>query len=518
MDRRRFLQTALAAPALLGSCAVGGDQRPNILFVITDDQSQPHASAYGSKFISTPGFDRIASRGVLFRNAFVSAPSCCPSRGSVLSGQDFFLLKEASMNHTVWPSAKIPLYTDMLEEYGYHVGFTGKGWGPGNWQVSGRQVSPAGPEYNQHQTTPPGKFLSTVDYTRNFEAFLDARPDDTPFCFWAGFIEPHREFDEGIGARNGKNPEAVEVPGFLPDLPEVRGDIADYAFEIEYADRQLQQMLDLLEARGHLRNTLIIATADNGMAFPRAKGNLYDYGAHVPLAIRWDARIPAGRVLDDFVSLRDIAPTVLEAAGLRVPGSMTGESLFFVLDTRQSGQVDPKRTAAVYGIERHFPGSRPNGAGYPSRAIRTAEYLYIRNFTPDQNPVGDHPGPSYPDGEPVGGYGDTDGGRSKTALFEKRNSYALLFDAAFAKRPEEELFLIADDPYQLKNLAADPQFADVKKALRARLDDYLSLHRDPRFLLDGEPFDAVMRQYPVIGSNTASMPPAAPVAAPPPIR
>jgi uncharacterized sulfatase len=518
MDRRRFLQSAIAAPAALSvlqSCGFAGDSRPNILFVITDDQSHPHASACGCKFLSTPGFDSIASRGVLFRNAFVSSPSCCPSRGSMLSGLDFFLLKEASMNHTVWPSEKIPLYTDMLEEYGYHVGFTGKGWGPGNWQVSGRRVSPAGKEYNQHQTEPPGKSLSPVDYTRNFEAFLDDRASDEPFCFWLGLVEPHREFDQGIGARHGKSPDAVEVPGFLPDIPEVRGDIADYAFEIEYADRHLQQILALLEARGELRNTLIIATSDNGMAFPRAKGNLYDYGAHVPLAIRWDARIPGGRVLDDFVNLRDVAPTILEAAGLRVPGAMTGESLLYVLDTRQSGQVDPKRSFVVYGIERHFPGSRPAGAGYPSRAIRTAEYLYIRNFTPDRNPVGDHPGASYPDHEPVGGYGDTDGSPSKTALFEKRNSYPLLFDAAFAKRPEEELYLVNDDPFQLKNLAADPQFADAKQSLKARLEDYLSMHRDPRLLLEGAPFDAVMRQYPVVGSNTAPMP-AVPPAPPPP--
>ncbi|MCL4783200.1 MAG: sulfatase [Bryobacterales bacterium] len=517
MNRRRFLQAAVAAPAVaasMGSCALNRDPRPNVLFVISDDQSQPHTSAYGSKFVSTPGFDRIASEGVLFKNAFVSTPSCCPSRGSVLAGLDFFLLKEASMNHTVWPSGKIPLYTDMLSDYGYHVGFTGKGWGPGNWQVSGRAVSPAGREYNTAKAAAPGRELSTVDYAGNFELFLESRPPDTPFCFWVGFQEPHRPFDKGVGARNGKNPAAVEVPGFLPDVPEVRGDIADYAYEIEHADKHLQRILGLLEQRGELNNTLIIATSDNGMAFPRAKGNLYDYGTRMPLAIRWSARIPGGRVVDDFVSHRDIAPTILEVTGLRVPGSMSGESLMYVLDTRQSGQVDPKRHYAVFGIERHFPGSRPNGAGYPSRAIRTSEYLYIRNFAPDRNPVGDIPGPVWPADDPVGGYGDTDGGPSKTALYEKRDSFPMLFDAAFGKRPAEELYLIAEDPFQLKNLAMDPQFSDAKRSLSAQLDDYLTRHRDPRFLQDGAFFDEVMRRYPVEGANASA--PAA-ISVPPPV-
>ncbi len=514
MNRRRFLQATLSAPAViasLGSCGMNRDPRPNVLFVISDDLSQPHESAYGSKFVSTPAFDRIAKEGVLFKNAFVSSPSCCPSRGSVLAGLDFFLLKEASMNHTVWPSENLPLYTDMLTEYGYHVGYTGKGWGPGNWKVSGRTVSPAGREFNEMTETPPGKHISRIDYTQNFKAFLEERPEDTPFCFWVGFQEPHRPFDDGIGARNGKNPRSIEVPGFLPDLPEVRRDIADYAFAIEHADRHLARILNLLDERGEMQNTLIIATSDNGMAFPRAKGNLYDYGAHMPLAVRWSARIPGGRVVDDFVSFRDIAPTILEATGLRVPGSMSGESLMYVLDTHQAGQVDPKRRFAVYGIERHFPGSRPDGAGYPSRAIRTSEYLYIRNFTPDRNPVGDIPGPSWPAGDPVGGYGDTDGGPTKTALFEKKDSYPMLFDAAFGKRPAEELYLISEDPYQLKNLAADPQFSDPKRSLSAELDDYLTLNRDPRFVQNGEFFDAVMQRYPVEGSNTSPIaPPATP--------
>ncbi len=506
MNRRQFLQHSLGvsagAAALLQSSCRSASQRPNILLVITDDQSFAHAGAYGSTMVATPAFDRMAAEGVLFTNAFVSAPSCCPARGSVLSGQQFYRLREASMNHTVWPTQEVPLYTDLLEQTGYRVGYTGKGWGPGNWQVSGRNVSPTGAQYNQIKLTPPGTEVSDIDYAANFDAFLDGNTDESPFCFWAGVIEPHRAFNPGIGVKNGKQLSAMEVPSFLPDTPDVRGDLADYAFEIEWFDQQLARMVESLEKRRLLNDTLIIITSDNGMAFPRAKGNLYDYGARIPLVMRWGRRAGGGRRVDDLVSHCDLAPTILEATGLRVPGEMTGTSLMLHIDSRQSGQIDPLRDAVVYGIERHLPGSRPDGAGYPSRAIRTAEYLYIRNYTPDRNPVGDHPGISWPDDDPVNGYGDTDGGRSKSAIFGRRTEDPIRFEAAFGLRPAEELYQISDDPYQMKNLAGDIAFDAVRQSLGQRLATYLRDTRDPRVLDNGDSFNEIMRRFPVLGSNT----------------
>jgi uncharacterized sulfatase len=484
--RRRFLQT-LAAPAILRPAAA---RRPNILFCISDDQSWPHASAYGAGFVKTPGFDRVAGEGVLFRNAFVASPSCCPSRGSILSGQDFYRLGAASMNHTEWPGG-IPIYTDLLAEAGYHVGSTGKGWGPGNWRNSGRKFNPAGPDYNRVKLTPPGRYVSPLDYAANFEAFLDERPKNAPFCFWAGFIEPHREFDEGIGERHGIRPEAVSVPAFLPDSEEVRRDLADYAFEIQWFDRHLERMLRTLEKRGELQNTIVVVTADNGMAFPRAKANLYDYGTRMPLALRWGERVKGGRAIEDLVSLIDLAPTFLEAAGVRVPEGVTGRSLLPRLDGRSPG-----RTEVVYGLERHFPGSRPNGAGYPCRAIRTSDYLYIRNLTPEANPCGDHPGPAWPEDDPVGGYGDTDGGLSKTYLWRNREKLPELFRLAFGQRPAEELYAVREDPFNMRNLAGKREYEKIRKELAARLNAYLKRTADPRALGRGEELDAVMRRFP----------------------
>ncbi|MBK9171053.1 MAG: sulfatase [Bryobacterales bacterium] len=496
--RRTFLQ-ALAASGLAG-CRETGAARPNILFCITDDQSFPHASAYGSTLVRTAAFDRVAREGVLFENAFVSTPSCCPSRGSALAGQDFYRLREASMNHTIWPGG-IPIYTDLLGEAGYHVGFTGKGWGPGNWQVSGRDHNPCGPQYNEVKLKPPSTEISPIDYASNFQSFLDARPAGAPFCFWAGMIEPHREFEDGVGIEWSRRLEEIQVPPFLPDAREVRSDLADYAFEIEWQDQQLGRILVLLDERGLLEDTLVVVTSDNGMAFPRAKANLYEYGVHMPLAIRWGARVAPRRVVADFVTFADFAPTFLEAAGLPVPEAMTGRSLMPLLEADGSGQIDPARDAAVFGIERHLPGSRANGAGYPCRGIRTRDFLYIRNLDPHRPPAGDHPGPVWPADDPTGGFGDSDGGPTKTYLWRNREQYRHLYDLAFGPRPAEELYSAADDPANLRNLAGDEDFAGIKRELAQRLDGYLARTGDPRAAGRAEELDAVMRRFPVLGAN-----------------
>jgi N-sulfoglucosamine sulfohydrolase len=501
MRRRRLLETAALAGAglALGRCG-RPKRRPNILFCISDDQSYPHAGAYGAPFVRTPGFDRIAQEGVLFRNAFVSTPSCCPSRGSVLTGQDFYRLREASMNHTVWPG-QLEVYPDILERAGYHVGFTGKGWGPGNWKVSGRKVSPAGPAYNGIRLDPPARHLSEIDYAGNFEAFLAQRPAGAPFCFWVGFSEPHRQFEPGAGARHGVRLDQVQVPGFLPDDEVVRSDLADYAFEIQYYDGHLERILKTLEKAGELDHTLVVATSDNGMAFPRAKATLYEAGIHVPLAMRWGERIRPGRVIEDLVSFIDLAPTFLEAAGLAPPPGATGRSLLPLLEASGSGFLDRSRDAVVVGLERHFPGSRPNGAGYPMRAVRTREFLYIRNLAPELAPAGDRPGPVWPPDDPTGGFGDIDGSPTKTFLWENRERYPELARLAFERRPREELYRIAEDPANLKNLAADPGHERVKQALGRRLDDYLARTGDPRALGQGELFERIWRRYPSLGSS-----------------
>jgi uncharacterized sulfatase len=467
----------------LGACLAlswGGcgstPQRPNVLFVISDDQSWKHTGAMGDTNVSTPAFDRVAQGGVLFTHAFTAAPSCTPSRSAILSGQAIWRIGEAGLLMGTIPP-DLPLFPLILEDAGYFVGFTGKGWGPGDHEAGGLSRYPIGKEYNErrYESVPEG--IRNSDYAANFQEFLAARPAGQPFFFWFGASEPHRAYQKGAGRERGKKLEAVEVPAFLPDTEEVRSDILDYYAEIEWFDAHLGRILASLEEAGELDNTLIIVTSDNGMPFPRAKTTLYDWGTRMPLAICWPGQIPAGRVVDDFSSHTDFAPTILEAAGLRIPEAMTGRRLWPVMRSDKQGRVDLERERVFTAIERHT-WTRPNGAPYPSRAIRTHEYLYIRNYEPERWPAGD---PDF-DSQPQGLFGDVDRCPTKTFMLEapNREKYAREFELCFGGRPGEELYDVRSDPGQVNNLADDPGLADVKERLRSELHEYLAATGDPR--------------------------------------
>ncbi|MDA2938804.1 sulfatase [Acidobacteria bacterium AH-259-A15] len=473
------------------------EKHPNILFAISDDQSYPHASAYGFKAVRTPALDRVAESGVLFSNAFVASPGCSPSRAALLTGRHTWQLEHAGTHASSFPKEYV-VYPDLLEKAGYFVGYTGKGWGPGNWEISGRTRNPAGPEYNQHRLESAPSGISDKDYTANFQAFLEARPNDKPFCFWFGGHEPHRRFERGVGLSSDKKLEDVAVPPFLPDTPEIRSDILDYAVEIEWFDRHLGQMLKLLEERGELENTLVVVTSDNGMAFPRAKANLYEYGIHVPLAISWPAKVAGRRVVDDPVSLIDLAPTFLEAAGVEHPGThpMVGRSLMNILISDKQGIVDPSRQGIFSARERHS-SSRYDNLGYPCRVLRTRDYLYIRNFTPERWPAG-APQKYEENGKlgPMhGAYHDIDASPTLSLLLEKSNDPEVTryFHLAVDKRPDEELYDIRNDPGCLNNLADSAEYAEIKERLRSDFEQYLTQTQDPRMGEQGDIFETYPR-------------------------
>ena len=457
------------------------------------DQSYEHTSINGCQFVNTPAFDRVAREGILFKNAFVSVPSCNPSRSSVLSGLPFYRLKEASMNHTKWPSEHISLYTDILSQQGYHVGYTGKGCAPTDWKAAGRKTNPAGPLYNEFRIE-DGNGISDIDYARNFDQFLSKKNPNQPFCFWYGAIEPHRVFKKGIGRRLGKDPSNVKVPPYLPDTDEVRSDLLDYAVHIEWFDTHLGNMLKSLERSGELDNTLIIVTSDNGMSFPRAKATCYDSGTHMPLAIRWSKRIIPGRVVADFVSFTDFAPTILKAASVQVPEEMIGKSILPILLSNQSSQTPDEKEFVITGVERHFPGGRRSGLGYPIRSIRTKEYLYIKNYAPDRWPMGDPEGPVWPADDPTGGFGDCDGSPTKTVIWKNKKTDPDTYQRAFGKRPAEELYNVIEDPFQMENLAMKPEVKSVKEQLASRLEEELIRTKDPRATGKGEDLDQYAKE------------------------
>jgi N-sulfoglucosamine sulfohydrolase len=496
----------LLAPLTLAILALGCGQestparRPNILLAISDDQSYPHASAYGATFVSTPAFDRIAREGVLFRNAFAASPGCSPSRAALLTGRHDWQLEQAGTHASSFP-AKYVTYPDLLEQSGYFVGFTGKGWGPGNWQDF-RPRNPAGPEFSDRETEPPYSGISKTDYAANFKEFLEQKPANQPFCFWYGAHEPHREYEKGAGLKAGKRLEDVVVPPFLPDTEEIRSDILDYAIEVEWFDQHLARMIEMLERAGELDNTLIIATSDNGMPFPRAKANAYEYGIHMPLAIRWGARVPGSRVVDDLVGWVDLTATILEAAGVKHPAEFppAGSSILDTLESRQQGLVDASRTQVFSARERHS-SSRYENWTYPQRALRTPQYLYIRNFKPDRWPAGD-PQDLAEDGTlgPMhGGYHDIDASPSLAFLVEKRDDPEIsrFFHLAVDKRPAEELFDIQKDPGCLHNLAAQAEYEEVRARLSAQLEKYLTETEDPRMLGNGDIWETYKRYSPI---------------------
>jgi N-sulfoglucosamine sulfohydrolase len=460
--------------AFSAGAASGETSRPNILFCISDDQSWPHASAYGEPVIQTPAFDRVASEGVLFNKAYCAAPSCTPSRSAILTGQDIWRIGEGGQLFGTLPAAH-PIYTDLLAASGYHVGYIRKGWAPGNITAGGRSSNGAGTKYD------------------DFPTFFESVPQGNPWCFWFGSTDPHRGYNKGSGVASGMDPSQVRVPGFLPDTPETRSDLCDYFFEIQRFDQEIAAMLATIEAAGQLDNTLVVITSDNGLPFPRGKATLYDAGTRMPLAIRWPDGIPtAGRTVDDFVNLTDLAPTFLEAAGLAVPDVMTGRSLMELLASSESGMITAERDAVVTARERHAY-CRIDGAGYPSRMIRTANYLYVRNYEPDRWPAGD-----YRVVTNEGNYGDVDASPSKNDLFARIHEYPALYKLAFGKRPAEELYDCVADPDQLQNLAEDPNYSQVLQELSNRLTAHLQASGDPREVPDGE---VLWDSYPYYGRS-----------------
>lgn len=473
----------LCSPFLSSSSAQELYKRPNILFAISDDQSYPHAGAYGDKGVKTPAFDRIAKEGALFHTCLAGSPGCSPSRAALLTGRHTWEIEQAGTHASSFPKT-YQVYPDILEQAGYFVGYTGKAWGPGNWKVSGRERNPCGPAYNNlKMKTPPG--IRATDYASNFEAFLKEKPDDQPFCFWYGASEPHRSYKKGIGLEHGKKLEDASVPCCLPDTPEIRSDILDYYFEIEWFDQHLARILKTLEERGELDNTLIIATADNGMPFPRAKANGYEYGVHVPLAIRYPKLVQAGSDVRQPVDFVDLAPTMLDAAGIFPTIAMSGESLFPLING------EAKTLGPAFSARERHSSSRHNNLTYPIRSMRTDDFLLIWNPRPNRWPAG-HPAGFKND---KFGYYDIDGCPSKTFLWENRNDPKIgeYFHLAVDKRPEWELYDAESDPGNLVNLAEDSQYRSRFEELKTTMMDYLKKTGDPRVINGGDIYEDYIR-------------------------
>ncbi len=472
---------------LLSSCVEKTSEfrPPNILFAIADDASFPHMGAYGTTWIKTPAFDRVAQNGILFMKAYTPNAKCAPSRACILTGRNSWQLEQAC-NHWPYFPEKFKTFAEALPEAGYQVGYTAKGWAPGIAKINGQPRNLIGPSYNEKKTTPPAKFISDNDYAENFRDFLNKKEPERPFFFWYGSTEPHRAYEFGAGIKYGnkKLSDIDQVPAFWPDCDTVRTDMLDYAFEIEYFDQHLLKMITILEEQNLLENTLIVVTADNGMPFPKVKGQMYELDNHLPLAMMWPEGIRnPGRKIDDFISFIDFAPTFLELAGLSPDNAgmqpITGESLTGYFRT---GSTTPAghRDHTLIGKERHDVG-RPNDEGYPVRGIIKNDYLYIENFKPDR----------WPAGNPETGYLNCDGSPTKTFILNHRMTpdFEKYWQWSFGKRPAVELYKIDKDPFCINNLAGENSTKLMREELKKQMYEELTAQGDPRIFGQGDIFD-----------------------------
>ncbi len=460
----RILSLTILTAILLTGGGCGTDvkkekTKPNILILMSDNHSWNHLGCYGDAVIQTPNIDKLSEQGIRFTNAYCSAPSCSPARASMLTGQDIWRLEEAANLWGGFP-AHFKVYTEMLEEAGYLVGSEGKGWGPGDYEASGRTRNPAGERYN------------------SFEEFYNEKEKGQPFCYWYSSRDPHRPYKVEGWKKAGINPDEIQVPPYLPEVDDVKKDIGDYYAEIQNFDRDVASYIQLLKEMGQLENTLVIVCSDNGWQMPRGLANLYDFGTRIPLIISMPERYKEGRVIDDFVSLNDFAPTFLELAGIPIPEEMNARSFVNLLESEEEGVVDPVRNFIVTARERHA-FVRQNGTGYGARSYRTNEFLYIRNYNPESWPAGDPPL-----------YGDVDAhmmhypSLTKMYILKNREAEGVkeLFDLGFGKRPSEELYDLSKDPNQMSNVAYSEGYEEARVLLSDKLTAYLKAQGDPREL------------------------------------
>ncbi len=411
---------------------------PNLVLIIADDLAWDDVGCYGHPTIRTPNLDRLAREGMRFTKGFVTAASCSPSRASMITGR-YPHNTDAEELHWAVPKAQVT-FVEKLREAGYWTAAAGK-WHLGEaLKERFDLVKEADPSGFQLPTGKDGKPATVIKAKGDQSGCIDwvptlqGRPKDKPFFLWLAALDPHRDYEEGISSRPYRL-EEVRVPAYLPDVVEVRKDLALYYEEITRLDDFVGQVLDELEKQGVADNTFILFLSDNGRPFPRDKTTLFEGGIKTPWLIRWPKGVKPGMVCDRLVSSVDIAPTMLTLAGLKPGPTIQGKDFSALLK-----KPTAKFREYVYGEDNwHDYADR-------ARAVRSERFKYIRNDYPE-----------LPNTPPA------DGVRSPSyqAMQRLRDKGFLTEDklTCFKAREPEEFYDLINDPNEIKNLANDPRFA-----------------------------------------------------------
>jgi arylsulfatase A-like enzyme len=434
------------------------NERPNIVFIIADDMAWDDSGAYGHPRIQTPNLDKLAQEGMRFDNAFLTTSSCSPSRTSIITGL-YPHNTNAEQLHWPLPADKIT-FVEQLKASGYWTAQAGK-WHMGeaikdrfdlveDVGTKGFQLSPTGEKTKQ---------LGDGSGCENWISTLQKRPNDKPFFLWLAAVDPHRPYSEGII----ETPHALEdvvLPPYFPDTKEVREDFAHYYNEITRLDHYVGEVIDELDKEGVSENTLILFISDNGRPFPRDKTTLYDGGIKTPWIVKWPAQVQPNSVCNNLVSSIDIAPTFMAIAGL--DGLPTFEGIDF---SNLLGNPEKEVRDIIYA-EDHWHDYEDY-----TRAVRTKKHKYIRNFYPDL--------PNTPSADAF--VGGTFAAMRK--LKDKGELTKAQLSCFLPSRPEEELYDIVNDPYELENLAKDPDHRETLALLKAELKHMRKLTQDslPKF-------------------------------------
>ena len=488
----------------------GAGKKPNILFFYADDWGKM-ASCYNDDAVfgkmnetfQTSTIDRIANEGARFRNAFYPVSQCTPCRASIATGSYFWRTgKYVFLNHKddkgkkkKFADSGLPGFGRALVDQGYLVASAGKTF-RNNWSKAG-VVGDRNARFRYSLYIDEGSTHSELEesFRTLIKKMLAKRKEGQPFYFVYGPINTHRPWIQGSGAKLWNlNPDDLKgrMPAFLPDVPEVREDMADYMGEVLALDLMLRCFMEELEKAGELDNTVIIATGDNGPpGFTRGKTNCYGFASRAPLLVRWPGVVKPGTVIEDFVNLMDLGPTFQELAGAEAGKEMDGRSIVPLLKAGKSGHIDPTRDHVIIGRERHVHSAREGALSYPSRAMVTKDFLYINNPHEERWPQG---GPkksaalTSPEKlaefgkETYGAFEDIDGSPTKAFVMSVRDDadQKKYWEYAFAKRPKEELYRLDNDADSLVNLANHPEFKAEKEKLAKKLMSVREATKDPR--------------------------------------